>query len=363
MMIAKKGKVMTVSFKNFEKWAKRRFGNENVLVQGKEIRIHSIFDPGDDDFHLWCSPSGGKQKRKNGTYHCFKSDKKGSLIKLVMLVDSCDRESAAARLGGYTSIRELEKQLEHMFVYDENNNFDEQKKPAGISLPSDCYLISELGTNNWWRKKAEEYLKARKIPIDGLYVCTGDRYKGRIIIPYYNSEGGLIYFNGRALGNSKWKYLGPPKEIGAGKEDVIYMAGKWPEANSLVYICEGEFNAMSLKQAELNACACGGKNMSEKQALMLSKYRVVLCLDRDKAGKAGTTKMSSVIMALETVKKSTDKILYVIPPQGCNDWNEFLVKNSLPLLHHYLVKNQKPLDYTGPIGTIGDYFNFSDIWQ
>jgi hypothetical protein len=39
------------------------------------------------------------------------------------------------------------------------------------------------------------------------------------------------------------------------------------------------------------------------------------------------------------------------------------VKNSLPLLHHYLVKNQKPLDYTGPIGTIGDYFNFSDIWQ
>jgi hypothetical protein len=43
MMIAKKGKAMTVSFKNFEKWAKRRFGNENVLVQGKEIRIHSIY--------------------------------------------------------------------------------------------------------------------------------------------------------------------------------------------------------------------------------------------------------------------------------------------------------------------------------
>jgi DNA primase len=103
--------------------------------------------------------------------------------------------------------------------------------------------------------------------------------------------------------------------------------------------------------------------MSEKQAMLLSDYRVVLCRDRDKAGKAGTTKMSSMITAIETAKKTTEKLLYVIPPNGYNDWNEFLIKNNAVLLHHYVLKNQKSLDYSGPRGTIGDYFGFSDIWR
>ena len=354
---------MSVPFKNFEKWAIARFGEENIIIRKPEIRINSIFESGDDGHHMWCNPSGGKNKRKFGTYHCFKSQKKGSLVKLVMLVDSCDRETAVSRLMGFPTIREVEKQLESMFSFgDENSNIVEEKKPDGIKLPENCHLISSLGNDNWWRNKAQSYLNNRKIPIDGLYVCTDGRYKGRIIIPYYNAQGSLIYFNGRALFESKSKYLGPPKEIGVGKEDVIYMAGKWPEPNSLIYICEGEFNAMSLKQAEFNAVACGGKNMGEKQALLLSPYRVVLCLDRDKAGKSGTLKMSSIITAMETSKKTKEKLMFVLPPKGCNDWNEFLVKGNPALLHHYIVKNQKTIDYSGPSGTVSDFFAFSDIW-
>lgn len=355
---------MAVSFKNFVKWAKNRFGDDNVVVSGKEVKLNSIFEPGDDGHHLWCNPYGGKKERKFGSYHCWKTEKKGSLVKLVMLVDNCSRDDAFAKLQGHTSIRELEKKLEEIFAKQDESVEQEKVKKPGLTLPPDCYLISDLGTNNWWRKKAESYLVNRKIPIDGLFICTdGPKYKGRIIIPYYDRFGNLIYFNGRALGESKMKYRGPEKEVGVGKEDVIFMAGPWPSPGSLVYVCEGEFNAMSMRQAEFNAAACGGKNMGEKQSILLSDYRVCICLDRDKAGKAGTAKMSSMISALETSKKTGDKLMYVIPPKGYNDWNEFLVKNSAVLLHHYIVKNQKPLDYSGPHGTIGDYFGFSDIWH
>ena len=354
---------MGVSFKHFEKWAKDRFGDENVLVRSPEIRIHSIFEPGDDDFHLWCSPDGGKLKRKNGAYHCFKSDKKGSLVKLIMIVDSCDHDTALSRLNGSRSIRDLEKELEEMFLKEDGPVIEFDIKPIGLPMPSGCLLISDLGLNNRWRQKAEGYLNGRKLPIDGLYICVDGRYKNRIVIPYYDKKGKLIYYNGRALHDSKCKYLGPPKDVGVGKEDVVFMAGKWPEDGSLVYICEGEFNSLSLKQAELNAVACGGKNMSEKQALILKNYRTVLCLDRDHAGKAGTAKMSSMIATLETAKNSSEKLMYVIPPKGYNDWNEFLVRNSPAMLHHYIIKNQRPLDYSGPRGTVGDYFAFSDIWQ
>lgn len=350
---------MNIDFDKFEKWAISRFGEDNVLVKGKEIRLNTIFEPDDTSYHLWCSPTGGKKKRKFGVFHCFKTDKKGTLVKLVQLVDHCDREDALAALSGRMSIRELEKKLEE-FLKDEDPPEVILPKPT-FTLPPECYLISSLGSNNWWRKKAEEYLGPRKIPIDGLYICTGDRYKARIIIPYYDRNGQLIYWNGRHIGKSKCKYLGPPKECGVGKEDVIYMAGPWPAAGETIYLCEGEFNAKSLRLAELNAAACGGKNMSEKQALLLAPYKIVLCLDRDKAGAAGTVKMSSMKSSLDAMRDSENKLMCVEPPPTVNDWNEFLVKENAELLYHYIMRSKKPLDYSAPMGTTGTSLGYNSL--
>jgi hypothetical protein len=341
---------MSVDFDKFLKWATNRFGEENVVVKGKEIRLNSIFEPDDDDFHMWCSPSGGKKKRKGGVFHCFKTDKKGSLVKLVQIVDHCDRQDALDILAGHTSIRDLEKNLEDILGTAEDPVVVEPPK-SDVTLPVGSLLISDLGTNNWWRKKAEEYLTKRCLPIDGLYICTEDKYKARIIIPYYDRDGKLIYWNGRHIGNSKCKYLGPDKEqFGVGKEDVVFMAGKWPAPGSTVYVCEGELNAVSLKVAEFNAAACGGKNMGEKQALALDPYRLVLALDRDKAGKAGTTKMTSMINMVHAAQGLRGGILVVAPPAGCNDWNDVLVKFGAAMLHHYVVRNQRPLDNAWPFG-------------
>lgn len=345
---------MAVNFDAFLKWAESRFGKENILVQGSEIRINSLFEPGDSDHHLWCSPVGGKKKRKFGVYHCFKTDKKGSLVKLVQIVDSCDRIDALDTLEGNTSIRDLEVQLEALLAQQE------EKKPEPVkntlALPTGCLLISDLGTNNWWRKRAEPYLQSRKIPIDGLYICTEGREKNRIVIPYYDRKGSLIYWNARALGKSKSKYLGPHKSVGVGKEDVIFMAGPWPNPGDTLYVCEGELNAISLKVCELKAAACGGKNMGEKQAIMLTDYCIVLCLDRDKAGKSGTSKMTTMLSGVETVR-GKGKLKVVVPPTGYNDWNDMLVALGPEMVHHYILKNQRSLDYSFPFGTHSGYID------
>lgn len=349
---------MAILFDKFIKWASNRFGEDNIVVKGKECRINSIFDKGDEGHHLWCSPSGGKKKRKFGVYHCFKSGQKGSLIKLVQLVDSCDREDAIDILDGRMGIRDLEKKLEEIFGEQDKEEVVEPVK-QDLILPVGCELISDLGTNNWWYKKAIEYLSNRKIPIEGLYICTSDRYKGRILIPYYDRNHKLIYWNTRHIGQSKCKYLGPPKELGVGKGDVVFMAGEWPEPGSTIYLCEGEFNAKSLKLCELNAAACGGKNMSETQVLMLADYKIVLCLDRDKAGKQGAGKITSMIPALEVVQSNHgEKLKFVMPPVGYNDWNEMLIKLNPTLLYHYIAKNQKSLDSSWPCGIYpADYWS------
>lgn len=351
---------MSINFKKFERWAVNRFGEDNVLIRGNEIRLNSIFEQGDDDYHLWCNPGGGKKKHKFGVFHCFKTDQKGSLLKLVQLVDNCSRDDAVEILEGRESISVLEKKLMDILTTDQPVVVKNNSKPD-LVLPEFTSLISDLSAKDFYRIRAEKYLEKRKLPIDGLYVCHDGRYKNRIIIPYYDQQKKLIYWNARDLGNSKLKYLGPPKEVGVGKEDVIFMAGSWPKIGETVYVCEGEFNAITLRQAEFNAAACGGKNMSDKQSLMLAGYNVVLCLDRDKAGKSGTIKMSSMISSLSMQNGSKERLKYVFPPQGINDWNEFLIKQNTEILHHYILRQQRTIDYSSPYGTVGDYFNFKDL--
>lgn len=345
---------MAIDFNRFRDWAESRF--PDLIEKGKEIRINSIFEE-DENYHLWCSPSGGKKKRKFGVFHCFKTDRKGSLVNLVMLVDNCDRDDALAVLQNETSVRVMEAQLEEFFAAQEK---EPETPPPIVEFPPGTLKISDLPSSNWWRLRAEEHLIARKIPIDDLYICTEGEYKARIIIPYYDKTGRLIYWNGRHIGKSKAKYRGPEKEIGVGKADVVYMPS-WPLPGSQVHLCEGEFNAKALCLSGLNGGACGGKSMSETQAVMLKDYRIVLCLDRDKAGAKGTAAMCEKVASIESALKMQSKLSYVRPPLGYNDWNEMYVTLGPKIVQAYIERSEKTLDFQAPSGMSGDFFALNDL--
>ena len=343
---------MKINFDKFVEWAESRF-NGDVLVKGNEIRINSIF-ASDDKHHMWCSPSGGKREREFGVFHCFKTDQKGSLVKLVKMVDKCSHDDAVRILCGHKTMAQLEASLDSLLCDNtvEISGLSQEAK-SSLQLPAGCVLISDLGENNWHRQKAEQYLSGRKIPSDGLYVCLEEPYKSRIVIPYYGRRGELIYWNSRHMSpNAKLRYLGPPKECGVGKEDVVYMPGGWVPPGSTVHVCEGEFNAISLMISDLVSCACGGKNMSEKQALLLSGYRVVVCLDRDKAGASGTSKMLNMLSGGRS--SGGDRLHYVRPPDRYNDWNEMYVSAGPAIVHKWILSKQKPVDFTAPHGMTAD---------
>lgn len=334
---------MAIDFDRFRHWVEERF--PDAVIKGSEIRINSVFTD-DQNYHLWLSPSGGKKKRDNGVFHCFKTDTKGSLVKLVMKVDKIDYDDACTLLKGEANIRELERQVEELLA-EHDKPFITIKPKIKISLPDETYPI--VGLETWWGKKAREYLFNRCIPCDGLYICIGGIYKARIIIPYYDRQGDLCYWNGRHFSNSKLKYRGPPKEIGVGKEDVVFMPN-WPEYGETVHLCEGELNAKSLCLAGFNGAAAGGKNLSEKQAIILQNYKLVICLDRDKAGEAGSLAMAEKIMSI-SIRFGKDKLRLVQPPEGFNDWNDMLKKFGANVLGEYIRRSETTLDSESPFGT------------
>jgi len=334
---------MGVDFDKFLNWAESRFDGD-VIVKGDEIKLNSIFC---DDYkhHMWCNPEGGKHNRANGVYHCWKTDEKGSLPSLVMQVDKCTYEEALDTLDqGDVSLIEMEKKLEQMFA----------QKPVGIpaieedkiiKIPAHTHLITSLPEDNFFRTEAESYLKGRKISPDGLMVCVdGDDYHYRIMIPYYNREGKLIYFNGRYIGNSKYilRYRGPEKDIGVGKGDVVYMP-HWPKPGERVYLVEGEFDAMSICEAKLHGGALGGKNLEEAQsrvwATMLKSYKITLCFDNDKSGEGAISKIGDFLTT-----QGFSEIRYVRPPTEFKDWNEMLQAMGPVVLNAYITKMEKPYD-------------------
>jgi DNA primase len=325
---------MSIDFDSFVQWCEDRFPGE-VIVKGKEVRINSIFSP-DHKRHMWCNPYGGKHHREDGVYRCFYTDKKGTLVGLVMEVDNCSYEEAKELLSGNTPIRVLEDELDKFFQEKEyeKTNTEELK----IKLPEYTYLITGLPKSSLLRMEAEDCLAKRKLPTEGLYVCSTGNYKNRIIIPYYDANGKLIYFNGRNMMNKGLRYLGPEKEIGVGKGDVIY-ASIWPSKGSKIYLTEGELDALTLKICGFNGMACGGKTLSEKQIEYIRDYKICLALDEDEAGFAGVLEMGRKLMA-----NQISEITFVRPPVGLKDWNKMLVRLNEDIISAWIHEHEKPFD-------------------
>jgi DNA primase len=320
---------MQISFDAFKDWADKRFSN--ILIKGNEIRLNSIFSE-DKSHHMWCNPYGGKKTIDYGVYHCFKTDKKGTLIGLVMEVDKCDFYTALRILKG--DARVSNKPLNKILDFYDNKIHCKVRK---INFPEHCFKIDEF-SNDKIHQNAIEYLNKRKIDFKDFYVCLNGNYNNRIIIPYFNEMKELIYFNSRALHETKLRYLGPPKTIGVGKEDILYFPSI--PTSKKVYLTEGEFDAYSLKTCGFNSAACGGKNLSDIQASMLSTFKICLCLDLDNAGTTALKSMKNKLDAFNS-SGSKNRITIIRPAEGYKDWNEMLVKFNIDVVNAYIEKHEK----------------------
>jgi hypothetical protein len=257
---------------------------------------------------------------------------------LVMMVDKCSYDEAFDILDcPNNSLSHLEKEVEDLFKNKQESFLEIEK--INLSLPNSCYSFDELPSGNYYKTHAEIYLNNRKIPLDKLMICTSGKYKSRIIIPYYNKDSNLIYFNSRYIGNSNYmRYLGPPKEVGIGKGDVMYFP-EWPSEKEKVFLTEGEFDALSLFSCGFYSAAFGGKNLSDSQIEIIRPYTPVLCLDGDKYGIEALVNMGNLLL-----RKGFKNVYYVRVPKPYKDWNEFLIDTSNKIMSFYIQNHIKQYD-------------------
>jgi DNA primase len=178
-------------------------------------------------------------------------------------------------------------------------------------LLSRGYTEHELVSGGLARWRENE---ARPGMRDGLY----DYFRHRLIFPIRDQRGRVIGFGGRALGDSKPKYLNSPQTLLFEKNNVLYaldMAKDTIKQVGQVVIVEGYVDAVIAHQyGTRQTVACIGSAITEKHIQQLKKLtkQVTLALDPDAAGSAATEH------GIQEALKGFDRTIVPVPLASSN---------------------------------------------
>ena len=286
-------------------------------------------------FHEEKTPSFSIDPEK-GLYYCFGCHQGGDSIDFVMKLDRLSFPEAVERLARRFGVhlppaspdarrrrqtadrlRTILEEAQHWFT-------EQLDSPAGASARSE---LERRGyeRSTWrdfgfgyapddWRQLLEHL--SRRHP-EGVIIEAGlavqpdsgknpyDRFRGRLTFPVRDSEGRLIAFGGRILGDGEPKYLNSPESPLFHKRSTLFCLDRARRAiadESTAVVVEGYFDCFSLHLVGItNVVATLGTALTSDHARLLRRRvgpdgRVVLCYDADPAGRRAAATGARVLL-------------------------------------------------------------------
>ncbi len=130
-----------------------------------------------------------------------------------------------------------------------------------------------------------------------------DRFRNRITFPIHGSDGRIVAFGGRALGDTEPKYLNSPEGPLFHKRSTLFLLhrARRPMGDAgHALVVEGYFDCLSLHRAGFaQAVATLGTALTADHARILRRLvpRVLLCYDADAAGRKAAAAGARVLLA------------------------------------------------------------------
>ena len=184
--------------------------------------------------------------------------------------------------------------------YMQDRSFDDsilKKLSIGFATDSWNQLYNELKDkfDNEVIEKSGLFSKSKKGYLD--------RFRNRIIFPFFSPSGKVIGFSGRSLSEREdVKYLNSPETLLFQKSKVFYGSYQtMPEIRKQNYVLlvEGQTDFLRLyEKGFTNVLATSGTAFSSKHAAALKKYtnRVILTYDSDTAGINAAIRTGYILM-------------------------------------------------------------------
>ncbi|MES2212576.1 MAG: DNA primase [Pseudomonadota bacterium] len=292
-------------------------------------------------FHDERTPSFHVHPSKQ-VFHCFGCGAHGDVFAFAMQFHSCtflDALTMCAQELGMPMPEKIATPEAHTVLFTvmakAQKYFQACLRDPNLGRRTRAYLtargigeeaIEQFGLGfalNYW----DGLMRALKgVPLDqlvdaGLVVRTDnktyDRFRDRLIFPIRDSQGRVVGFGGRTLGDDKPKYLNSPETVIFHKKTELYG---WHERKGQLgtqaILVEGYCDVITLVQAGIaGVFAALGTALSEVhlQRIWRSYDRLYLCFDGDDAGrKASWSALLRLIPLLQVGKQ----VFFVQLPDG-----------------------------------------------
>ncbi len=347
-------------------------------------------------FHNEKSPSFHVNPGKQ-FFKCFGCGKAGDVFTFVMEIEGCPFPEAVKTVAEKSGIQM--PRLEESPGYEERDRlrseilqinqwatefFEESLIQTTEGRAARAYLekrgISDetrrafrLGyaPNKW--DACGDYLKSRgatrsQIEQSGLVTIKEnrsgyyDRFRGRLMFPICDTQGRVVAFGGRLLGDGEPKYLNSPETAVYTKGDHLFGLGHSRDSirrRGYAVLVEGYLDFLIPFQAGVTQLVASlGTALTESQVRLLGRYtrRVVVNFDPDSAGVAATKRSLELLVAqgfqvnVLTLPDNLDPDEY-IREHGPQSYLKIL-KSSQPFLDYIVQEAIGRYDQSRPEGKV-----------
>ncbi|MBA4493171.1 DNA primase [Paenactinomyces guangxiensis] len=278
-------------------------------------------------FHSEKSPSFSVSPEKQ-IFHCFGCGAGGDTIKFVMDIEQMTFIEAVRHLAEQAGIHipesgpalsgkeEEERQqmrealnlasqlYHHVLIHTEYGTaareYLKQREVSsdtieefqlGFAPPSYQFLLQILKRRGFQEELLEKagLIATRDSPSQKKYF---DRFRGRIMFPIHDSQGRIIGFGGRIIGEGQPKYLNSPETPFFHKGNHLFnlhRARNQIRKEQQAIVFEGYMDAITAWQSGIrNVIATLGTSFTDDQARVVKRNAstVVICYDADSAGQS-----------------------------------------------------------------------------
>src|SRR5262245_37993527 len=189
-----------------------------------------------------------------------------------------------------------------------------------------------------------------------------DRFRNRLMFPICDTQGRVIAFGGRILGDGEPKYLNSPETALYTKGQNLYGLNQAREAirkRGYTILVEGYLDFLIPYQAGVRNIVAGlGTALTEQQVRLLGRYarRIVVNFDPDSAGISATKRSLELLLAdgfkvnVLTLPDNLDPDEY-IRTRGVETYQK-LLRGSQPYLDFIVEQALSANDQTKPGGKV-----------
>lgn len=344
---------------------KSRLSVEDVVGQYIELRRAGRSLKGRSPWGVDKTPSFMVSPEK-GIWHDFSANKGGDVITFIMEVEGITFREALEKLAAQAGI-----ELKKYSSSDKHLSERKVRAKSALELATKYYQVVlsknkpvceyvfykrnlnkqtvkefRIGYSPNQGKALKSFLKSKgfnekDLEDAGLLTQYGnDLFRGRMMIPFIDTNGQVIGYTARILDKGEPKYLNTPDTILFNKSRFIfglYNAKPAIREKNYVVIVEGNMDVISSHQAGVKtAVATSGTAMTEQHLKILSNLTndVRLAFDGDDAGIRATER------AINLAGQIGINLSVISDYHGAKDPDELIQKD--PKLWQQAVENKKP---------------------